>query len=137
MGDWLYVRDIDSLEGINALHCDTRDFHCSLKEDWLDTKDGKNRAISRVFHNYAYQISESSLLTWLKEIETMSGGKGEWRCLLFDKVECDGWLKYIRCYRNPKDPTMFIVCNRDSIPILWELCREDKLDKEHLSFIEE
>lgn len=135
--EWRYIDDITSLDGINILHCDTRDFHCALHSTYIDTKDAKNRAISRVFHNFTYQLKDNELLRWLKEIETMSGGKGEWRLLDFNKVHCDGWLKYIRCYRNPKNPEYFIICNGESIPIVWGLCDEEHLIKQYLNFIED
>lgn len=56
----------------------------------------------------------------------------EKRMLNFQGVNCGGWLKYIRLYRNPKNKKMFVVCNRDSEPILWKSCTEENLDKENL-----
>lgn len=45
MGDWEYIDDIKSLEGVNTLHCDTRDFHCMTRDENLDMRDGRNKEI--------------------------------------------------------------------------------------------
>lgn len=135
MGDWEYIDDIKSLEGVNTLHCDTRDFHCMTRDENLDMRDGRNKEIKCKLHNADYIIPENELLSFIKRLETMSGGKGEWRCLNFEGVNCGGWLKYVRCYRTKKGD--FIVCNRDNEPIEWRKCTEEALNKEHLGFSED
>lgn len=129
---WINLSDLDVTENVNIIHCDTRDFHCSIIGDYIDTKDGKNRQISRVFYKPDYQIPATDIKDWLLGLRKMSGGYAGWRMLNFIGVDCDGWLKYIRLYRNPKNKKMFIVCNRDSEPILWRNCTEENLDKEYL-----
>ena len=30
MGNWVYIDDIKVTNNVNTIHCDTRDFHCSI-----------------------------------------------------------------------------------------------------------
>lgn len=130
--NWKSLNEIVSLDNVNSIHCDTRDFHCMMNDKMIDLKDGKNPEIRRCVYDKKYHIPQDAVVEWLKSIEKMAGGKAEWRCLNFDNVECDGWLKYIRLYRNPKFSDVFIVCNRDSKPIEWEKCNEENLKKDQI-----
>lgn len=125
---WKMLEECVVDDSINIIHCDTRDFHCIVHTEPLNTKDGNHREISRQFHNYGYQIKADEIVDWLKGLREISGGgKVIWRQLRFNKVEDDNWLKYIRMYRNPKDKDYFIVCNSHSKPILWKLCTEENI----------
>ena len=132
MDNWKHIGTFDITDDVNAIHCDTRDFHCICDSEELDIKDGNHREITKKFYDKEYQIKTDEIVPCLKSIETMSGGFSEWRMLCFDNVECEGWLKYIRMYRNPKDKNYFVVCNMRNIPITWKQCTEDNLHKENL-----
>ena len=106
---WKYIGTFDITDDVNAIHCDTRDFHCLCHTEPLNTKDGRQREITKRYYNKAYQIKADRILDWLKGLETMSGGESRWRMLCFDNINCKGWLKYIRMYRNPKDKDYFVL----------------------------
>jgi len=132
--DWIPISDLNITSEIKAIHCDTRDFHCGLSTDNINFKDGDNRQITKVFYNNDYNIEESKVKDWLLNLFNISGGKAVWRYLEFDSENCKNWnVKYIRLYRNPKRPNMFVVCNRLEIPIKYKECTEETLNKEQLN----
>lgn len=136
--DWISINEIAEItDNINTIHCDTRDFHCICREDKIDLKDGKETEITKKMYRMQYNISADKIIDWLKGIEKIAGGKGEWRLLNFVGVDCDNWLKYVRMYRNPHKSNLFIVCNRNNVPIEWEKCTEENLIKDQLHFNED
>lgn len=71
-------------------------------------------------------------MSFLKNLETISGGKGEWRLLNFDNVDNKlGWLKYIRLYKY--NDNQFIVCDSQSHAIEWKLCTKENLQSKYLN----
>lgn len=133
MDNWISIEQIVISGDINIIHCDTRDFHCLMREDFVDTSDGKNRQISRVFYKKEYQMPESEVKEFLLNLKNISGGDAGWRMLSFNGVDDGDWLKYIRLYRNPKNLNMFIVCNKDAKPILWQNCTAENLIEDTLN----
>lgn len=131
---WTYIDHIpEIMDGVMAVHCDTRDFAVTYS-DRLPRKDDHNE-LYRLLHgakiNERYLIHKDRIIPWLKEVETIAGGKAEWRCLNFKGVDTRlGWLKYIRLYRYKQD--MFVVCDSYGDPFYWGLCTEENLDKENL-----
>lgn len=133
--DWIYIDDVEITDSINTIHCDTRDFCCKLNEEPINTKDRENRDITKCFHKEEYLIESSKIKEFLKGLERMSGGKGYWRLLDFENVNCGNWLKYIRMYRVP-NKDVFVVCNRDSEPIFYKNCTKENLKEGYLNFEE-
>jgi hypothetical protein len=89
---WKYIDTIDELPPVNQIHCDTRDF-CILLDDEPATK-GINRYKAQAETGYeGYKLNRAEVLGTLKTIESLSGGKRDWRLLRHKKL---GWLKYIR-----------------------------------------
>lgn len=133
MSNWIYIDDIEVTDKVNTIHCDTRDFHCSVREDKIDLRDARHREITRVKHNKAYFIHQDEIKGFLKGLETITGGKGEWRRMAFK--HCGGWwFKYVRMYRIKGD--YFVVCDQYNVPVMWELMKEENLkDKEYLNHI--
>lgn len=124
MSDWIYIDDIEVTDKVNTIHCDTRDFHCSVREDKIDLRDAKHPEITRVKHNNAYFIHQDEIKGFLKGLETITGGKGEWRQMCFK--HCGGWwFKYVRMYRIKGD--YFVVCDQDNVPVMWELMKAANL----------
>ena len=50
MSNWIYIDDIEVTNNVNTIHCDTRDFHCSVREDKIDLSGTKHPEITRVLH---------------------------------------------------------------------------------------
>ena len=129
---WINLDDVEMTDDINQIHCDTRDFHCLIKQDVIDVRDGREPEIRKSLHRKDVVISKDEVIPWLKSLKEMAGGNANWRYLLFDNVECDGWLKYIRMYRHPKKNDLFIVCNNHNKPIQWQNCTKENLNTEML-----
>ena len=131
---WIYLDDIKITDDLNAIHCDTRDFHCLLQSKKINLRDRRYPEITKVFYKENYHIKTSDIKTFLKNLETMSGGKGTWRLLSFDRSkikEVSGWdYKYLRIYRIKNDS--WVVCVRENEPILYQELNESTIDKEHL-----
>lgn len=124
MRNWTYIDDIDITDKVNTIHCDTRDFHCSVREEKIDLRDRRHPEITRSKHNKAYLIHQDKIKDFLKNTETITGGKGKWRMMTFKHV-ASWWFKYIRMYRM--DAEYFIVCESDNIPVMWELMTKENL----------
>ncbi len=131
---WTYIDQVPKIyDGVMAVHCDTRDFEITYS-DRLPKKDD-DTDLYRLLHgakiNEHFLIHKDRIIPWLKEVETIAGGKKKWRCLNFNGVNTRlGWLKYIRLYRYNQD--MFVVCDCYGDPFYWSLCTEENLDKEYL-----
>lgn len=119
---------------VKAIHCDTRDFYITYSFDDICKGIHYDDRVYDLLHSEIdskFLIHQDFILDWLESLETMSGGKCEWRCLNFKGIDSQGWLKYIRFYRYNDD--MFVVCGWLSDPIKWELCTEENLEKETLN----
>lgn len=129
--NWIYIDDINGIpKDTTAIHCDTRDFHCLLSEEKQNLEGLKvENLIKYKSAKKSMLIAREEILPWLKNIETMSGGRGSWRHLFFNNVKCDGWLKYIRIYHYQDDK--YIVCNEDSAAIHWRECVKENLPEEY------
>ena len=133
MSDWIYIDDIEVTDKVNTIHCDTRDFHCSVREDKIDLRDAGYPEITRAKYSNAYFIHQDEIKGFLKRLETITGGKGEWRRMAF-KSFGGWWFKYVRMYRIKGE--YFVVCDQDNVPVMWELMRkENLLNKEYLNHI--
>ena len=51
MSNWIYIDDIEVTNNVNTIHCDTRDFHCSVREDKIELRDAKHPEITRVLRS--------------------------------------------------------------------------------------
>ena len=132
---WDYIDEVEINSDVNQIHVGTRDFHCLLREEHLDLRDAKHPEITRVLHKKEYLIHESKIKEFIKSLETVTGGKGTWRMMNFDKISTlPGWFKYVRLYRVKDD--YFVVCNRDNIPVNYSLMNSDNL-AEDVNFIKE
>lgn len=139
--NWLYIDEVIKLSKlftlnvIKELHVDTRSFSCLLLKENSD--EDKNCSIIRklVKNQNALEkniIEEADILTWVKEIENISGGLGHWRFLNFNTLDVSmDWLKYIRFYRYNEH--QFIVCDSLSYPIEYRKCTADNLDEAFLN----
>lgn len=119
---WVPIEEIAITPEVNSIHVDTRDFCCLL------TKDTRKSAIK----GPKFLIPVSQIKDWLLELERMTGGKGDWRCMNFQGIDANGWFKYIRLYRN--DDESFIVCDREGHSVDIRLMTEDRLNKKGLCF---
>ena len=137
MGNWIYIDDIEVTDKVNTIHCDTRDFHCSVREDKIDLKDAKYPEITRVLHKDKYLIHQDEIKGFLKGLETIKDGNEIWRMMNFNGINaCDGWLKYIRMYRVKGD--YFVVCNNVNVPVDRSLMTEENfIERALLNHIEE
>ena len=132
--DWTYIDEAEPITSdVTAVHCDTRDF-AVICRDKVYTKED-NKEIYRLLHgakiNEKFLIAQDKIIPWLKQIESIAGGKNKWRMLNFSNVNTSlGWLKYIRFYRYYEDK--FVVCGSYSSPIDWSKCDESTLEKKYL-----
>ena len=126
MSNWIYIDDIEVTDKVNTIHCDTRDFHCAVREDKIDLRDARHPEITRVKHNNAYFIHQDEIKGFLKGLETITGGKGSWRMMNFKGIKAGyGWFKYIRMYRVKDD--YFVVCDNVNVPVDRSLMTEENL----------
>ena len=119
---------------VESVHCDTRDFAVNYTYTTYTKEDHKE--VYRLLHggkiNEKYLIPQDRILPWLAEMERISGGRNEWRCLNFTHIKTAlGWLKYIRFYRYTGDT--FVVCDSYNTPIDWRGCNEQTIEKEYLN----
>lgn len=132
--DWTYIYEAEPItSGVTAVHCDTRDFAVIYRDKAYTKED--NKEVYRLLHgakiNEKFLIAKGKIIPWLKQIESIAGGKNKWRMLNFSNVNTSlGWLKYIRFYRYHED--QFVVCDSYSSPIDWSKCDESTLEKEYL-----
>ena len=125
--DWVYIDDIEITDAVNSIHVDTRDFHCVLSDKKIDLRDRRYPEITRRKHDKAYTIKADEIKEWLRNLETMTGGRGTWRLISFSHVPDRNWLKYIRLYRIKGD--MFIVCEGHNEPVMLALINKSNLVK--------
>ena len=116
MSNWIYIDDIEVTDKVNTIHCDTRDFHCSVREDKIDLRDARHPEITKVLHKDKYLIHQDEIKGLLKGLETIADGNEIWRMMNFKGINAGyGWLKYIRMYRVKGD--YFVVCNEVNVPM--------------------
>ena len=130
MNKWIEIDERKSLEGINQIHLDTRDFKCLASDDWLSISEGKyDHGFEIPDDKDKFTMPEGNVLNWLKNIRSMSRSRKEnWSPLNFEGVTKNFWgLKYIRVFRLPDDPQTFIICDRYVEAIEWR-----KMVKENL-----
>ena len=131
MSSWIYIDDIEVTDKVNTIHCDTRGFHCSVREDKIDLRDARHPEITKVLHKDKYLIHQDEIKGFLKCLETITGGKGSWRMMNFKGIKAGcGWFKYIRMYRVEGDH--FVICESDNIPVDRSLMTEDNLVEKRL-----
>lgn len=133
---WIYideVKDIEiSYELLKSIHCDTRDFHLLLSKNNAKPDEDVFKLLKFKKVPDKFLINKEEVLSFLKNLETISGGRGEWRFLNFDNVDDKlGWLKYIRLYRY--NDNQFIVYDSQSHAIEWRLCTKENLQSEYLN----
>lgn len=136
MGNWIYIDNIEVTNKVNTIHCDTRDFHCSVREDKIDLRDARHPEITRVLHKDNYLIHQDEIKGFLKSLETITDGNEIWSMMNFNGINaCDGWLKYIRMYRVKGD--YFVVCNNVNVPVDRSLMTEENfIERALLNHIE-
>jgi len=112
---WKHLDETVITENIREIHCDTRDFYCNLVND--DVKIPSE--VIAVATNKNYLIKTNEILLFLENLETISGGKRDWRYIKFKGLkDVSGWdCKYIRFYKINEDS--WVVCNRDTNPIIY------------------
>lgn len=137
--EWLPIEYFPYIpDGITAIHCDTRDFEIVISRDALDKSIILQECINvfEMIHkgdiDEKYLIHRNEIPQWLRNIEEISGGKCQWRCLNFTTIKTKlGWLKYIRMYHYKDD--YFVVCDGYAEPIDWRTMNEETLEKEYLN----
>ena len=138
-GKWVYIDEISKEDVLcaNQIHCDTRDFHCLFLSEKVDIRDRRQPMLTKVIHNNAYRLHQDDVLTFLKEFETASGGKGTWRFISL-KSGYTNWFKYIRLVRI-RDTEYFFVCVKEDefIPIKLSDASANNIvtDQDTLNFI--
>ena len=139
--NWVYIDEVIKLSKlftlnvIKELHVDTRSFSCLLLKENSDEDENCSIIRKLIKNQNALEeniIEEADVLTWVKEIENISGGLGHWRFLNFNTLDVSmDWLKYIRFYRYNEH--QFIVCDSLSYPIEYRKCTADNLDEAFLN----
>lgn len=134
--NWEYIDKLskESLENseIEFVHVDTRDFYVRVCEDsnqeFLNKKERK--AIQSYCHNHQYEedkfiFTSSEMIERIKNIESWSGGKGEWRSLMIEPTngcrykEQTGWdFKYLRFFKIKEDG--WVMLNRNKIDVVYK-----------------
>ena len=139
--NWVYIDEVIKLSKlftlnvIKELHVDTRSFSCLLLKENSDGDENCSIIRKLIKNQNALEeniIEQADVLTWVKEVENISGGLGHWRFLNFNTLDVSmDWLKYIRFYRYNEH--QFIVCDSLSYPIEYRKCTVDNLDEALLS----
>ena len=131
---WIHISYIKEITtDTNFISCDTRDF-CIMRLKKKLSKD-EDLKLYRVLHgakiNEKHLMKASQIIPFLKELERISGGQAEWRCLNFTSVKTrSGWLKYILFVKYGDD--MYAVMDDDYKLIDYGMCQEKYLEKEYL-----
>lgn len=136
---WLPIEYFQYIpNGVTAIHCDTRDFEMVMSKDSLDKsivideRINISKMIRKGNIDEKYLIHRNEIPIWLRDIEGISGGKCQWRCLNFTTIKTKlGWLKYIRMYYYKNE--YFVVCDAYAEPIDWRTMNEETLEKEYLN----
>lgn len=102
--DWVYIDDVVVTEEAQSIHCDTRSFHVFTTDEnpeygLLTFIDGIVKK-PKVYENCIFKNWED-IKEYLKTLELVSGGKGNWRFLMFNYPKpsskyLKGWHKYFR-----------------------------------------
>ena len=145
--NWEYIDKLskESLENseIEFVHVDTRDFYVRVCEDsnqeFLNKKERK--AIQSYCHRHQYEedkfiFTSSEMIERIKNIESWSGGKGEWRSLMIEPTngclykEQTGWdFKYLRFFKIKEDS--WVMLNRNKIDVVYKnVVVEENINKE-------
>ena len=133
MDEWLNLKDVVITNSIQQIHCDTRDFHVLLLKEEYDKKEKSTLPWWSVYNDSRFLIPQEEIISFLKRLEEITGGEGEWRFMNFKHLKTKiGWFKYIRLYRV--SPTHFIVTDGTYATNI-SLMTEKNLDKEYLNFI--
>ena len=132
MNEWISIHDAVVSDDIQQVHCDTRDFCAWLTADSFDEKEKSHLPWWNVRNDSRFLIPQNEIIPFLGKLEDMTGGKGEWRMMMFNNVNTKiGWFKYVRLYRV--SPTHFIVTDGHYAANVSRLT-EANLDKEHLYY---
>lgn len=132
---WLPIEYFQYIpDSVTTIHCDTRNFNMIMRNEKIE-KD-KSKYLYRLLHgakiNECFLIKRSEIVSWLRNVEEISGGKCQWRCLNFTTIKAKlGWLKYICMYYYKDD--YFVVCDEYAEPIDWRTMNEETLEKEYLN----
>lgn len=125
---WIYINDFKEISSeVSAIHVDTRDFYLVTSvEDVFENKELK-QLLEDLQKREDYQdflIDQNEIKTFIKDIERMTGGYGDWRCISFDvnktpedlypKGRYSGWFKYIRFYRVSGTNNFVVTYDIDS-----------------------
>lgn len=132
--DWIYIDEINEIDykSFESIHCDTRDFYILLSKNNAKPDEDVFKLLKFKKVPDKFLINKEEILSFLKNLETISGGKGEWRLLNFNNVDNKlGWLKYIRLYKY--NDNQFIVCDSQSHAIEWKLCTKENLQSKYLN----
>lgn len=144
MEDWKYFRDLteEDLENPVSINVDTRDFCAFIAKSFYC--EGKLKTALRIANNFIknnpfrakyysfYSIDD--IIEWLKKLEDMTGGFGEWRCINLKRGynEVSGWdLKYIRFFYNETLHVWYAVSDSHSL-LDKRLFFKDNIDEENL-----
>lgn len=93
---WIPLDEVIFDDTIEVLHCDTRDFGCSIGKY-------ENEKPYQLTEGYVFTIEQVKEI--LFKLYNESGGNVEWRMLSFEKDKNDrsGWdWKYIRVFKTDK-----------------------------------
>lgn len=141
MSEWIYIGEIDTLPKTSTIHCDTRDFHITCPES-----EGDKEYVHKVRKNLrrsgrnlsSCTIPHSEIIPLLKDLESRSGGRGDWRMITTQSYKA--WLKYIRFIEvldeSSEEPKYIVYTNVGDTytPINLSTFKEP-IDQESLNFI--
>lgn len=124
MSDWRYIDELN-LEKFPSVRFDTRDFFFIELTDVNLSEYGKVLKYPDRFCR-SREFAEE----WIKNLETITGGKAEWRMLNFGIKYANYWeMKYVQLIGTPQG---YVVTNRHGRTIKWNDLVEDNIDKDAL-----
>lgn len=116
INEWIPLSEVSIIpEKVQFINCDTRDFHVFLSTEPSSIKE----IFTDITKNSDYCIKEYFIFDFLKKLQKITGGEGEWRHI---ELKNKKWLKYIwftRC-----DDFHFVVSTREG-----ELLEPDKIEE--------
>lgn len=124
MSNWRYIDELN-LEKFPSVRFDTRDFF------FIELTDINLSEYAKVL-KYPDRFCRPREFAeeWIKNLETITGGKAEWRMLNFGIKDANYWeMKYVQLISTPQG---YVVTNRHGRAIKWNDLVEDNIDKDAL-----
>lgn len=135
--DWISLDETVITPEVNAIFCDTRDFHVALRSieklEKVEDDPYSNHTLNPMIDliekgniDEKYFIEECDILPFFNKIREIKK-YSQTLVLRFNNVEnCSFWVKYVRLYKL--DNGKYLVTN-DCRPIEWRLLSTENVEK--------